>query len=205
MGTGKGMGRWRLIVLGLVAVLLTEYHRGGECAVGGRSTLMSAERTPAFMTQTAQTMIKLGIQEEGWYRVAQPELVAAGLAPTINPRFLRLFVAGEEVPLVVVGEEDGHFDPQDGIEFYGIPLDTAWTAQQMYWLVVDTLPGKRVSRLSGQTTGPPTASHFPYTVERRDRTLYVAAVLNGETSNPFWSGPGYRAHRAGFTCGPRGA
>jgi hypothetical protein len=56
--------------------------------------------------------VKIYIQEEGWYRVTQPELVAAGLDPAVNPRFLQLFVDGQEQPILV----------RVRIEFYGNPV-----------------------------------------------------------------------------------
>jgi hypothetical protein len=61
--------------------------------------------------------VKLGVRREGWYRVTQPELVAAGLNPNADPRLLQLYVDEQEVPIRVAGQEDGRFDPSDAIEF----------------------------------------------------------------------------------------
>jgi hypothetical protein len=128
--------------------------------------------------------VKLSVKEEGWYRVGQPELVAAGLSSKINPRYLQLFVDGKEQAIRVVGESDKRFDPQDGIEFYGVGLDTASTDRRVYWLVVGSGLGKRISTYTGKgSSGAPLS--FSYTVERQERTTYFPALINGEDDNFF--------------------
>ncbi|TLY18813.1 MAG: LamG domain-containing protein, partial [Nitrospirae bacterium] len=89
----------------------------------------------------ASVALKLGVQAEGWYKVSQFELVAAGLDPRVNPRYLQLFADGVEVPLLVTGEQDGRFDASDAIEFYGLGLDTPWTDTRTYWLVAGRQAG----------------------------------------------------------------
>ena len=91
--------------------------------------------------------IKLFIQEEGWYRVTQPELVAAGLGPGINPQNLQLYVDGQEQAIEVNVQQKGQFGPQDSIEFYGTGLDNPFTDTRVYWLVVGATPGNRVPQV----------------------------------------------------------
>ncbi|MEK6303384.1 MAG: C25 family cysteine peptidase [Acidobacteriota bacterium] len=128
--------------------------------------------------------LKLSLKQEGWYRVTQPELVAAGLDPTIDPRLLQLLVDGQEQPLMVIGEGDGKFDPSDRIEFYGIGLDSAVTDSRTYWLATGSQQGLRVqtTKRKGHKSA---AASFLYTVERRDRTVYFSALKNGEKENFF--------------------
>jgi hypothetical protein len=128
--------------------------------------------------------IKLLVKEEGWYHVTQPELVAAGLDPNVNPRKLHLYLGGKEQPIHVMGEKDGRFDPGDGIEFYGVGLDTLSTDLGVYWLIEGNVLGRRVQERGGWATGS-AASGFPYTVEKKDRFFYFAALNNGEESNFF--------------------
>ena len=127
---------------------------------------------------------KLSVNREGWYRVTQQELVAAGLDSKVNPRFLQLFVDGREVPITVQGEQDGRFDPSDAVEFYGLGLDAASSDTRVYWLVAGSRPGARIEKL--QAKGSLIASpSFPYTVERKDRTIYFSALRNGDAENFF--------------------
>jgi hypothetical protein len=133
----------------------------------------------------AQSAVKLLIRGPGWYRARQPELIAAGLDPAIDPRRLQLFVNGQQIPVMVSGEEDGRFDSTDSIEFYGVGLDTPWTDARVYWLVQGSEPGQRMAVVEGNRGQPTSADSFPFTVERKDRTVYFAALKNGEAENFF--------------------
>jgi hypothetical protein len=127
--------------------------------------------------------VKLRITTEGWYRVAQPALVAAGLDPRVDARTLQLFVDGEEQPLYLSGRVDRSFGPADIIEFYGVGLDTLWTDTRTYWLTWGTQQGQRVAVTPVRAGTPVAAQSFPFTVERADRIVYIAALLNGEADN----------------------
>ncbi len=129
--------------------------------------------------------VKLGIREEGWYRVGRSELVAAGLDPKAKANLLQLFVDGQEQPLVVKGAKDGRFGPGATIEFYGVGLDTPSTDTRTYWLVVGTKSGRRVSSAKSKSKSASGADSFPFTVERKDRLVYFPAARNGEAENFF--------------------
>jgi hypothetical protein len=136
--------------------------------------------------------MKLLVREEGWYRVSQPELAAAGMNTNFNPKHLHLYVDGNELPIRVIAEKDNKFGPRDAIEFYGIGLDTPSTDTQVYWLVVGSKPGKRINShiFSPQFRNPHSAirnsfESFPYTAESKERSFYFPALLNGENSNFF--------------------
>ena len=55
-------------------------------------------RRPALAERSA---VKLSVRQEGWYRVTQAELVAAGLDPGVDPRLLHLYVDGHEIPILI--------------------------------------------------------------------------------------------------------
>lgn len=132
-----------------------------------------------------RSAIKVSIQSEGWYRIGRDALVAAGLNPAVDPRSLQLFVDGEEQSIRVNGEEDGSFDSPDSVEFYGVGTDTPATDTRAYWLVAGE-HGKRLPQVSSGQSALPSPS-YPSTVERSDRTLYFAALLNGEEDSFFGS------------------
>jgi hypothetical protein len=128
--------------------------------------------------------VKLWVREAGWYRVGQAELLAAGLDPGVDPRRLKLYAEGQEQPMQVEGERDGRLDPGDGIEFFGVGLDTPSTDQRVYWLTASPGRGQRVRAGKGRGAGP-VLEGFPHTVVRRDRTIYFAALKNGDDGNFF--------------------
>ena len=72
-------------------------------------------------------------------------LATAGLpVDTLDPRSFQLFYMGQEVPIRVIGEEDGHFDATDVLLFYGRSVDSLfldgilptnkYTGTNIYWL-----------------------------------------------------------------------
>ena len=131
-----------------------------------------------------QPAVKLLVKEEGWYRVTQSELVAAGLSSKVNPKYLQLYVDGREQPIGVIGKREGVFGSGDAIEFYGVGLDTPSTDTRVYWLVEGLGPGKRME-VSHSEGGQIASSSFPYTVEKKERTIYFSALRNGDEENFF--------------------
>src|SRR5205807_6328532 len=92
----------------------------------------------------AKPAIKILVPRDGWYRVTQPELLAAGLPDLVDSTLLRLFVEGIEQPLRVTGVSDGGFGPKAAIEFYGRGQDGPYSDKRVYWLAVGDTPGKRI-------------------------------------------------------------
>jgi hypothetical protein len=136
--------------------------------------------------------VKLFIQEEGWYQVGQPDLVAAGLSPSINPKHLQLYADGKQQAIGVRGQKDEQFGPKDAIEFYGAGLDTPSTDTKVYWLVVRANDGKRIqtSSIKGSQGAP---SSFRFTMEKKPREYYFTSLSNGDAENFFgpmiWTTP----------------
>jgi hypothetical protein len=129
--------------------------------------------------------IKISVCGEGWYRLTQPQLLAAGLSPDVDPRLLELYVNGIEQPMLVSGQSHGKLDPQDTVEFYGYPLNTTWSGTQVYWLVAGSTKGKRVPIEPPKAGTTAADTSFPATVEWNPRTVYFAALLNGDADNFF--------------------
>jgi hypothetical protein len=66
-----------------------------------------------------KTYLKLYISEDGIYRVAQNDFVQAGINTSIiDPRTVKVFYKGTEIPLFFEGEQDGSFDVNDYLDFY---------------------------------------------------------------------------------------
>jgi signal peptidase I len=175
------------------SVLLTRMGRGQVSVTavpwyGTREASMAKPTQEQLAVQwrlAAGQALKLGVQAEGWYHVSMSELVAAGLDSRVNPRHLQLFADGKEVPILVTGEQDGRVDPTSAIEFYGLGLDTPWTDTRTYWLVDGHQAGKRVGWVPSREMGVLGPLSYPSTLEWRPRTIYLAALLNGEADNYF--------------------
>ncbi len=110
-----------------------------------------------------QSALKIGIKKDGWYRVTQPQMVAAGFNPTVDIRNLRLFIDGNETA-ISTNQFSGPFGPGDYIEFYGRGLDTPTTDTRIYYLIAGTTPGKRVGgelQLDSPILPGPTSTPLP--------------------------------------------
>ncbi len=167
--------------------------RLGSSSPGSETVPLPRETKPPELTiaqltgesdLAASPAMKLSVKQEGWYRVSQPELAAAGFDTRTDPRMLQMFVDGKELAFSVSGEVDGRFDPSDAIEFYGLGSQSRVTDSRTYWLAAGSRPGQRIERIKGKGSRAVPAS-FPYTVERRDRSVYFAALKNGENENFF--------------------
>ena len=110
-----------------------------------------ATRTSNMMASTienqwsiaGQVALKIGIKKDGWYRVTQPQMAAAGFNPVVDVRNLQLFVGGQEVA-ISTSQSGGTFGASDYIEFFGRGLDVPTTDVRTYYLVASSAPGKRV-------------------------------------------------------------
>lgn len=144
---------------------------------------MTSARQQVGFALAARPAVKIFVDHEGWYRVTQPQLVAAGLPPNNDARSLHLFAEGVEQPIRVIGGDV--FGPQSAVEFYGTAIDTPYSGQRVYWLTSQGQPGLRVAAESENGSAGPTAASFLQTVELKPRTTYFAALLRENTDNFF--------------------
>ena len=91
----------------------------------------------------AKPGLKISINKDGWYRVTQQAMSAAGFNPTVDIRNLRLFADGQEVA-INTSQAIGPFGSSDYIEFYGRGIDVPTSDKRLYYLIADTVGGKRV-------------------------------------------------------------
>lgn len=148
----------------------------------------TAENLTVQQTLARGKAVKIQVDKSGWYRLAQPELVAAGLDASADARLLQLFADGVEVP-IGLSTGSSRLGANDTLEFYGVPLDTNFTGTRTYWLVIGSTTGKRFVTARGKGKGitepNPSLRSFMATVERREKVMYVSNMLNGETDNIF--------------------
>ncbi len=161
---------------------LTGFSEQGN-ASAARSSTASGKREQQRLLEQQWTLaggraVKMMVNRDGWHRVSRAELLAAGLDAGADLSRLQLYADGSEQAISITA--DG------SLEFYGQALNTPSTNTRVYWLVAGTTAGKRVPQLNA---GPfdlgIEPSNFRSAVERRDRVLRFAALLNGEDENFF--------------------
>ncbi len=168
------------------------FMRRGESAARPLAQPATIDARAALAAQqalAAGAAVKIGVRTTGWYRVGQAQLLDAGLPPAVDPRLLRLFVDGVEQAMTVTGEADGHLDAGDAVEFLGIGADTPHTDTRTYWLAAGSQPGRRMAVRPAPAGVAPAAGSggFWSTVRRKDRSIYFAALVNGDAENWFGS------------------
>ena len=136
----------------------------------------------------AHSAVKLSLRSEGWYRVSQPQLVAAGLDSSVDPQMLRLFVRAIEQPIRVTGATAGRggFGPNAAIEFFGTGIDTPYSDAHIGWLVAGNSAGLRIQESPNTGGNHDQLTSFPYAVELRQKSTYFAALLNGDDKDNFF-------------------
>jgi hypothetical protein len=177
--TGEG-GVW----LNAYPTLLADEH----AAVAG----LLVSNTDAIALQQhieSRPGIKVAVSQAGWYRITQPELVAAGLDPNVNAPQLQLYANGRSVPIKQSGDKV-HLTPSDYIEFYGQGAESSTDETQTYYLVLEPHSfGTRIRDLVYRNLAllptPSGPSSFEYTVERRERMIYFSGLRNGDAENFF--------------------
>ncbi|HKE56253.1 MAG TPA: C25 family cysteine peptidase, partial [Pyrinomonadaceae bacterium] len=134
--------------------------------------------------------IKLSVDHDDWYRVTQPQLVAAGLDPNSDARLLQLYVDGAEVP-IELSSNSAQLNAADSLEFYGQALSTPTTGIHTYYLISSSARGKRILSVAEKRVrlleplGENNNASFSNTIEREDKLIYFSSLLNGEAENIF--------------------
>ena len=104
--------------------------------------------------------LKILVDHEGFFLLPQSMIVSAGWdVSSLDPRFFRIVGPSGEIPIRVIGEEDGSFDLNDAVEFWGEPLwDRSspdgirlniFTTENVYWLELGEKPGLRLGQEEG--------------------------------------------------------
>jgi hypothetical protein len=160
---------------------LGDLNRNGPPKDGGNISLSSVVSEAG---SSGKSDLKLGIKQTGYYRVTQPELIAAGLSSEVNPKKLQLFEDGNERPIFVHSERSGKFGPNDWIEFYATAANNAYTDTHVYRLVVGSQKGLRI-KTAPEINAAGSQSSFLFTSELKERNIYYSALRNGEHENFF--------------------
>jgi|GEM_PF-178656 len=126
---------------------------------------------------------RIVIDESGLYKISYAALQAAD--PTVDlsevdPRNIEVKNQGRPVAIWISGEDDGVFDPEDVIYFYGEALETVYTDKNVYWLTWDMFPGSRMATVDGAPDGTmPAPLAFSTTYRLEQDLTYQASHPSG--------------------------
>jgi len=141
--------------------------------------------------QPAGQRLKISIKEEGVYRITYNDFAGGLNIPTLNPRFLKMTYKGNDIPIYVRGEDDGVFNEDDYVEFYGFPVErNEYTETNVFFLEEGIGDGLRMAEIDGGLAGSyEQPSDFKTTAHFEENTVFGQfAVRCGEPSDTwFWS------------------
>ncbi|MBC8184732.1 T9SS type A sorting domain-containing protein [candidate division KSB1 bacterium] len=132
---------------------------------------------------------KIIVNEDGIYRLDKTDLQNAGLDVSLfDPRKIKIFYRGTEIPIYISGEADGFFDDPDYIEFYGVAANNDYTYDNVYWLCTTTENGRRMTQQDGGLTGTfPIVTRSATRVHFERNNVYLHNIPNGEGEDHwFW-------------------
>ncbi len=136
---------------------------------------------------SGEKRLKIYITEEGIYRITGKSIEKAGWKISgAEIDYLKLIFKGREIPIRIIGSEDGTFDKNDIIEFWGEPIWSdnteekclnIYTDQNIYWLFVGNNPGLRLGNQSAvleQTNNQQKIYpvSYPYTIHNEENNVF---------------------------------
>ncbi|MFC1849567.1 C25 family cysteine peptidase [candidate division CSSED10-310 bacterium] len=97
---------------------------------------------------------RIVIHETGMHVITYEDLEYAGLPISdLNPQHLAMYKNGNEIAILVNGEDNAVFDQADTIIFYGLGVGNSFVNQNTYWLKDKGSAGKRMQTLEGALEG----------------------------------------------------
>lgn len=116
------------------------------------------------------------VSEAGMIVLTKADLRAAGLpVDTLNPRTLKMYFMGQELAILVTGEQDGSLDDSDVVLFYGEGVNTRYTDTGVYWLSYGGALGKRMAVQPSSVGGSLVAVHT-HLVHSEDNRFYKPSL-----------------------------
>jgi len=159
--------------------------------------------TPDAAPVTISSQVKISIRADGVYLITAQDLVKLGFnLSQLNPRTMKMFNRGKEVPVHVSGGDDGTFDSGDYIEFFGAgisrsDLSFVYTETNVYWLLFNKGDGLRMVKKDGTPSGGASVpGSFSRTLHMEQDTNYWQSLPQGKGQDHwFWGSTIYKGKK----------
>lgn len=177
--------------------MLPNYELGKNWRAGKARQL---ERGESGSSHSSGLSYKIHVHEDGIYRLTRADFEAAGISVAeIDPKTLRLFHRGIELPIYVHGEKDGRFDAGDYLEFYGQfhrgsdSYFSPYSDGNVYWLNWGEQAGRRLAETDAglyikdpNLLVSPTAFQFTQHIEEDKQFDRLLLVTDEKQDHWFW-------------------
>ena len=144
---------------------------------------------PTVSNSTDQSVFKIQVDQDGLYQVTYNALQSAGVpVDNLDPRTFKLLNQGIEIPLYIFGEEDGVFNLEDQIFFYGQKINTKFTNTNIYWLSWGIANGLRMLTRDGSIHDATSPVTFFTTIHLEENHSYFRNSPSGsQFDHWYWS------------------
>jgi hypothetical protein len=123
---------------------------------------------------------KIQVDRDGLYQLTYAALQSAGVpVDGIDPRTFTLLNQGVELPVFVFGEQDGVFNTEDYILFYGQKTITKYTNINIYWLNWGGENGLRMATSDGAVHDATSPVSFIATLHLEEDHRYMNTSPSG--------------------------
>ncbi len=164
-------------------------------ASANAATVLPSLAPPLTPMALPDPVWRLGVVTDGLYALDYATLAAAGFpVTTTDPMSIHLSWRGQPVSLDRSDLEDGTWDPDDalvfyGEKFYGSTQDEKYTDENVYWLSVltDTVPATMAARSVAPTGAPPAVGCTVTTALAENLTYWARHTQHPDTMTTwFW-------------------
>lgn len=131
---------------------------------------------------------RVKVREGGFYELTYAELDAAGLPvdTSLATSTFQLYNLGSESAIHVIDvDEDGVFDAEDSLLFYGQAVASKYTADNVYWLTYGQGTGLRMASRDG-TPGTADTPTYYEALRHVEQNAYYVPLVPGDDDLERW-------------------
>jgi len=152
------------------------------------NNFQSQQISPWFPPENAW---RIAVDDSGIYKLTYDDLLAAGvLDGSPDPNYFQMFYHGEEIAIEVNSGEDDVFNFNDTIIFFAESIENKYTSENIYWLLIGDVPGKRMTYVSSEPETPDLKLDFHELIhleQHPDEFLYLSnAPGDDNLERLFW-------------------
>ncbi len=171
----------------------------------GPNTVQQSHHSGSWIDYSSD-YVKLGVNTDGIVRIRYNDLISYGVpAGSIDPKVLKVYSLGMEIPIYVFGENDNQFNADDYIEFIGrrnygdvryreaAPYGSSYyeylnlySDTTIYWLNWTGAQGKRIdTNAVPVTTAPDTVKYYDHLIHNERDVFWSFALEGGDLRNNY--------------------
>jgi autotransporter-associated beta strand protein len=132
----------------------------------------------------ASGAVKLFVRQDGVYRVPVDQLFAAGLPLGAPISSVQLWAGGRPIAFRALCADGSTLRSGDALEFFGQAADTRYTDTRVYWVTTGLGPPVFIDPAQ-EVDASSSATSFLETLEVRERTLHIPALMNPDADGFF--------------------